>query len=79
MKNIYLIPFITFTTLALRDTSYSPDTLNRIINKVKQRAATKIDNAIDKGPDEAEGKNKRKVIQEVEVKQKNKNGRRRAK
>jgi len=72
MKNIYLIPFITFTTLALPDTSYSPDTLNRIKNKVKQRAATKIDNAIDKGPDEAEGKNKRKVIQEVEVKQKTK-------
>jgi len=60
MKNIYLIPFITFTTLALPDTSYSPDTLNRIKNKVKQRAVAKVDNAIDKGPDEAEGKIKEK-------------------
>lgn len=59
MKKICLILFITFTTLVLPDTSYSLDTLNRIKSKAKQRA--KIDNTIDKGHNEVEGKNKQKV------------------
>ena len=61
MKKIHLILFITFTTLALPDTSYSQDILNRIKNKAKQRRDAKIDKAIDKGLDEAEGQNKPKV------------------
>jgi outer membrane protein OmpA-like peptidoglycan-associated protein len=74
MKKIYLILFITFTTLALPDTSYSLDLSNRIKNKAKQRADTKkIDNAIDKGLDEVEGKNRQKAkTEEVGVKQKTK-------
>jgi OmpA-OmpF porin, OOP family len=77
MKNIYLILFITFTTLVLPDSSYSQDILNRIKNKAKHRADTKIDNAIDKGLDAAEGKNKPKPKaknEEAEVKQNTKTG-----
>jgi OmpA-OmpF porin, OOP family len=70
MKKIYLILFITFTTLVLPDTSYCQDILNRIKNKAKQRTDTKIDNTIDKGLDAAEGKNKPKAkTEEAEVKQ----------
>src|SRR5580765_3227966 len=73
MKKIYLILFMTFTTFVLPHTSYSLDKSNRIKNKAKQRADTKIDNATDKGLDEVEGKNKQKVkTEEVGVKQKTK-------
>ncbi len=64
MKKIYLILFTTFITFVLPDTSYIQDILNRIKNKANQRADTKINNAIDKGLDEAKGKNKPIVITE---------------
>jgi outer membrane protein OmpA-like peptidoglycan-associated protein len=70
MKKIYLLLFIIFTTLVLPNTSYSQDILKRVKNKAKQRADAKIDNTIDKGLDEAEGKNKKAKIEEAEVKQK---------
>ncbi len=73
MKKIYLILFTTFITFVLPDTSYIQDILNRIKDKADQRADTKINNAIDKGLDEAEAKNKPTVItEEFEEKQKTK-------
>ena len=73
MKKIYLILFTTFITFVLPDTSYIQDILNRIKDKADQRADPKIINAIDKGLDEAKGKNKRTVItEESEGRQKTK-------
>jgi len=73
MKKIYLILFTTFITFVLPDTSYIQDILNRIKDKADQRADTKINNAIDKGLDEAKGKNKPTVItEESEGRQKTK-------
>ncbi len=69
MKKIYLILFTTFITFALPDTSYSQNILDSTNNKANQGADTKINNAIDKGLDVAEGKSKpTEITEESELK-----------
>ena len=74
MKKVYLILFITFSTLAHSYTSNSLDILNRIKNKVLHQGDSERDNAIAKGLHEVERNTKPKVKTEEAEKQKTKKG-----